>query len=730
MDIPTKASMTTEDQGPPAPVNTEETPVDSRPKFKRKKKNSRSKRSRSSRSSRIQPEMLSKLENEVFESYYKEQLNLSEEEHTKLFSTFRTPLYDSLRFDCEVTHEEFKNNWLPKLLAEEWPENTTKPYVIDKVGENVYGYLLPHFIMRKNPVFKSFHSWLVLSFNKGSVARQEIVSMVPPFFLPAEPGDAVLDMCAAPGSKTMQLMMKIGQEGVVMANEVNTKRCNVLHHQMSRLKKKAMLVVQHDARSLPPFHDGSEIGFDHILADVPCSGDGTCRKNPDVWNKWEPNGGLALHTLQLDIVRKGLRMLRVGGTIVYSTCSMNPMENEAVVATLLQDPGLELVDVSHILPSFERSPGITEWRVQMADKKGNTMWVDDYETVEKVLEFFRESERPEPGHEHVPVSNLSEFANDLANVGKREYVFQFLRKLRDIVGKHPTLFPPQNINDINIDRCCRFYPHVNDSGAFFVACLRKVGPLADESKKTIHDIEVSAPKSYDGFLDSLEPIDEETRTSIIQSIGLSEDCNLNLVERVSRACTRPERRQHLKDGTKPSAKHTGNFFSVSDRVYGFLSHNIARRYSMIGAGVCVAKRSKEGPRAAYEGLHLLKDHITEKKIMELTHEEMCALVSNVNTDGATVNTDENFAKWREMLLGNYISRCVFKEREIIVPVRKGHYSVDIYVSKSDLPDLTSFLEIQSFVDARAQYRKLQPEIEEGMVPVETQNDSTEPKQEE
>ena len=72
--------------------------------------------------------------------------------------------------------------------------------------------------------------------------------------------------------------------------------------------------------------------FDRILCDVPCSGDGTIRKAPDIWRRWTPGNGNGLHPLQLRIALHACQMLKVGGRLVYSTCTFNPVEDEAVVA--------------------------------------------------------------------------------------------------------------------------------------------------------------------------------------------------------------------------------------------------------------------------------------------------------------------------------------------------------------------------------------------------------------
>merc|ERR1711998_155293 len=77
-------------------------------------------------------------------------------------------------------------------------------------------------------------------------------------------------------------------------------------------------------------------GYHRIVCDVPCSGDGTLRKDTKVWKVWHPGYGLALHSIQLQIAMRGAALLEVGGYITYSTCSFNPIEDEAVVASLLE----------------------------------------------------------------------------------------------------------------------------------------------------------------------------------------------------------------------------------------------------------------------------------------------------------------------------------------------------------------------------------------------------------
>src|SRR5205085_183333 len=112
--------------------------------------------------------------------------------------------------------------------------------------------------------------------------------------------------------------------GLLIANDSDYKRAGMLVHQVKRLNFPNLIVTQHDASIFPSIELPSQGGkkqylkYDRILADVPCSGDGTARKNPNVWQKWTPKDGLGLHGLQLRILFRGLQMLKKGGRMVYS----------------------------------------------------------------------------------------------------------------------------------------------------------------------------------------------------------------------------------------------------------------------------------------------------------------------------------------------------------------------------------------------------------------------------
>ena len=157
--------------------------------------------------------------------------------------------------------------------------------------------------------------------------------MIPTAMLQVKPHHAVLDVCAAPGSKTSQLLESLHRDkdavqagaegGFCIANDVSPERAYMLARKVKAIGGvTSSVVVTHRGQKLPllsTHHDERTSGFDRIICDVPCSGDGTLRKDPALWAKWRPGGGLMLHSLQLQIALRGASLLKVGGIMSYST---------------------------------------------------------------------------------------------------------------------------------------------------------------------------------------------------------------------------------------------------------------------------------------------------------------------------------------------------------------------------------------------------------------------------
>jgi len=193
-----------------------------------------------------------------------------------------------------------------------------------------------------------FHGWLY---------GQEAVSAVPARVLDPAPGDRVFDPCAAPGSKTTQLAALMDDAGLLVANDKNLGRISALRSNCERLGVTNVAVTRSDARnfSLKPF-DGEP--FDRALVDVPCSCEGTVRKNPTVLDDWSRDRVDGIAGVQREILMRAIEVTRPGGTVVYSTCTFAPEENEAVLDHALRETDCRLVDVDVPL---ETALGVTEW---------------------------------------------------------------------------------------------------------------------------------------------------------------------------------------------------------------------------------------------------------------------------------------------------------------------------------------------------------------------------------
>ncbi|KAM7216030.1 S-adenosyl-L-methionine-dependent methyltransferase [Rhypophila decipiens] len=438
-----------------------------------------------------------KKENERLERFYNGLLtDLADDERAEFWAALRRELPNSFRFCGSKGHalavkRLLQTRYIPQITSITHDgvivaPPTAVPWYPDGLA---WSMTTPKNVVRKFPPFADFQKFLVSETSVGNISRQEVVSMIPPLLMDLRPGMTVLDLCAAPGSKAAQLLEMIhrGEEarirqvvrtfgetgeanksedkqeeeaaqleadpsddgratGMLIANDADYKRSHMLIHQLKRLSSPNMIVTNHDATMYPALRvpnpvDPSKpnyLKFDRILADVPCSGDGTLRKNVNLWKDWNPGSAMGLHLTQMRILVRALQMLKPGGRMVYSTCSMNPVENESVVATAIERCGgpdkIEIVDCSDRLPELKRKPGLKKW--QIMDKTGRV-----WNTWKEVEDHVKSTE------DAIPPSRLVD-----------------------------TMFPrPEDSNcfDLPLERCMRVYAHQQDTGGFFITVLHK-----------------------------------------------------------------------------------------------------------------------------------------------------------------------------------------------------------------------------------------------------------------
>ena len=230
-----------------------------------------------------------KRENPAFERYYANQLGLDDADHAALIAALRTPLPTTFRLTATSPLAPLVAERLRALVAALPAEHRPAPLPWYPGGTAYAAPAAPPDV-RGGAAYGAFRRFLIAETDGGEISRQEAVSMVPPLFLGVGATDAVLDLCAAPGSKTAQLLEAVGEGGLVVANDVDSRRCELLAHQTKRLQSPHLVVTNHAAQRFP-----TGFLFDRVLCDVPCSGDGTLRKNPDGWGKWTCERGVQSH---------------------------------------------------------------------------------------------------------------------------------------------------------------------------------------------------------------------------------------------------------------------------------------------------------------------------------------------------------------------------------------------------------------------------------------------------
>ena len=195
-------------------------------------------------------------------------------------------------------------------------------------------------------------------YHAGLYYIQEPSAMAPAAFLPAEPGDKVLDLCAAPGGKSTELGAKLRGEGILVSNDISITRTKALLKNLEMFGISNSVIVSEEPKNLVPvFYEY----FDKVLVDAPCSGEGMFRKGSSEIKNWAEYGIEPYVKIQREIILDAVKMLKPGGYLLYSTCTFSPEEDEQLIEYLLeQEPGLSLADLPDC-EGFDR--GHAEWTV-------------------------------------------------------------------------------------------------------------------------------------------------------------------------------------------------------------------------------------------------------------------------------------------------------------------------------------------------------------------------------
>lgn len=222
----------------------------------------------------------------------------------------------------------------PVKAQEDFEERLEREFdTIEQSGWNSSIYRLPG---EKKPGSSILH-WL------GEYYVQEESAAIPAKVMAPEPGEKILDMCAAPGGKTTQIASKIENNGAVIANDSSKKRLQSLQVNTYRTGSACVTTTNYDGRNLP-----EDEKYDRILVDAPCSGEGDkARRTFEAAPEKERD---SLSELQKQLVEKASRILKEDGVLVYSTCTIAPEENEEVVKHVLENTELEMENIELEVP--------------------------------------------------------------------------------------------------------------------------------------------------------------------------------------------------------------------------------------------------------------------------------------------------------------------------------------------------------------------------------------------
>ncbi len=216
----------------------------------------------------------------------------------------------------------------------------------------------PSLFLAPNPVLRGN----LLDHVLGNIHFQALTSCLTSLILAPEPESSVLDLCASPGGKCSHMAQMMNNTGLIVANEPDAGRQVALSYNLARLGVLNTVVTRYQAQDFPP-----RVGFDYVLVDVPCSGEGRYRVPAKMMRYGESNWAKKLRNLQKKIISRAFELLRPGGAMVYSTCTYNPLENEGIVDALLK----ERRD-ARLLPiecDFPYAAGVLSWNEEVYESE-------------------------------------------------------------------------------------------------------------------------------------------------------------------------------------------------------------------------------------------------------------------------------------------------------------------------------------------------------------------------
>ena len=472
---------------------------------KKKKRHKKKKSPKQTKKEELTEEQINKFRlqdktiSSSFISYYKNLLGFDNSEFSSFLKISVEDLPIIFRINKIYTYSESLEEEISEFLLrnkDNFMNRVTRPYL--NFLDNIYQIDT----LDKSNKIDSELKQILYNENDYGILRQELVSMLPVNLIDIEESDIILDMCAAPGNKTIQILEIMSEKarakntlpsGVIIANELNDKRAGNMAHFFKAHFPINIVVTNNNAENFPVIED-ENYRPNIVICDVPCSGDGTLRKNKMVRKKWRIEFGLENHFIQRKILDNAIRQCKNDGFIVYSTCAINPIENEAVVCYILEKykDEIELVNCSKKLREMKIKfrEGLIKWKVCVdIDKDNNYIWKEKF-------------------------SDVKNNRNGLI----KESMFHDIYTYKN---NHPSaLF--KFTDPLNLRNCVRVYSHENNSDCFFIAVIHKKNDFRNENhiKSNHYNIPLNETKmktigeDLEDFMDFLGIEDDEKNNNI------------------------------------------------------------------------------------------------------------------------------------------------------------------------------------------------------------------------
>ena len=194
----------------------------------------------------------------------------------------------------------------------------------------------------------------------GYYYLQEIASMLPVLVLNPKKNEVILDLCAAPGSKTTQIAARMNNTGTIIANDYKLGRIKILDSNLERCGVINTIITKSSGESICNKLKKNDFKVDKILVDAPCSGEGTIRGTPKTLQMWNIKKIRSLSRIQKSLLVNAIELLESGGEIVYSTCTHAPEENEEVLDFILKK--FKNINIEKISLPIKFREGIKKWQ--------------------------------------------------------------------------------------------------------------------------------------------------------------------------------------------------------------------------------------------------------------------------------------------------------------------------------------------------------------------------------